>query len=155
MKFIALRKGQIEIIVRYNGAYLKKCLIVVTSNWNEYLAYESWRHSIENQIWTNDMSSKDKMDAAKNYIKTNFKYKAGYGQGYMIYEDKMCDCIGASNIMGDFAKDINCTVGYVNMRADTVYDYLSDAVAAGGSHIFTVIKLNGDWVSYDAQPQHN
>ena len=41
------------------------------------------------------------------------------------------------------------------MRADTVYDYLSDAVAAGGSHIFTVIKLNGDWVSYDAQPQHN
>ena len=73
----------------------------------------------------------------------------------MIYEDKMCDCIGASNIMGDFAKDINCTVGYVNMRADTVYDYLSDAVAAGGSHIFTVIKLNGDWVSYDAQPQHN
>ena len=155
LSFTALKQGQTEVIVKYNGNYLKKCLIVVTSNWNEYLAYESWRHSVESQIWTNDMSVKEKCDAAQNYIKTNFKYKAGYGQGYMIYEDKMCDCIGASNIMGDFAKDINCTVGYVNMRADTVYDYLSDAVAAGGSHIFTVIKLNGDWVSYDAQPQHN
>ena len=155
LSFTALKQGQTEVIVKYNGNYLKKCLIVVTSNWNEYLAYESWRHSVESQIWTNDMSVKEKCDAAQNYIKTNFKYKAGYSQGYMIYEDKMCDCIGASNIMGDFAKDINCTVGYVNMRADTVYDYLSDAVAAGGSHIFTVIKLNGDWLSYDAQPQHN
>ncbi len=155
LSFTALKQGQTEVIVKYNGNYLKKCLIVVTSNWNEYLAYESWRHSVESQIWTNDMSVKEKCDAAQNYIKTNFKYKAGYSQGYMIYEDKMCDCIGASNIMGDFAKDINCIVGYVNMRADTVYDYLSDAVAAGGSHIFTVIKLNGDWVSYDAQPQHN
>ena len=151
----AIRQGTATIIASYEGKVIMRWTVNVTSNWNEYLAYESWRHSIENQIWTNDMSVKEKCDAAQNYIKTNFKYKAGYGQGYMIYEDKMCDCIGASNIMGDFAKDINCTVGYVNMRADTVYDYLSDAVAAGGSHIFTVIKLNGDWVSYDAQPQHN
>ena len=151
----AIRQGTATIIASYEGKVIMRWTVNVTSNWNEYLAYESWRHSIENQIWTNDMSVKEKCDAAQNYIKTNFKYKAGYSQGYMIYEDKMCDCIGASNIMGDFAKDINCTVGYVNMRADTVYDYLSDAVAAGGSHIFTVIKLNGDWVSYDAQPQHN
>ena len=151
----AIRQGTATIIASYEGKVIMRWTVNVTSNWNEYLAYESWRHSIENQIWTNDMSVKEKCDAAQNYIKTNFKYKAGYSQGYMIYEDKMCDCIGASNIMGDFAKDINCTVGYVNMRADMVYDYLSDAVAAGGSHIFTVIKLNGDWVSYDAQPQHN
>ena len=151
----ALRQGTATITASYEGKVIMRWTVNVTSNWNEYLAYESWRHSVESQIWTNDMSVKEKCDAAQNYIKTNFKYKAGYGQGYMIYEDKMCDCIGASNIMGDFAKDINCIVGYVNMRADTVYDYLSDAVAAGGSHIFTVIKLNGDWVSYDAQPQHN
>ena len=151
----AIRQGTATIIASYEGKVIMRWTVNVTSNWNEYLAYESWRHSVESQIWTNDMSVKEKCDAAQNYIKTNFKYKAGYGQGYMIYEDKMCDCIGASNIMGDFAKDINCIVGYVNMRADTVYDYLSDAVAAGGSHIFTVIKLNGDWVSYDAQPQHN
>ena len=151
----ALRQGTATIIASYEGKVIMRWTVNVTSNWNEYLAYESWRHSIENQIWTNDMSVKEKCDAAQNYIKTNFKYKAGYSQGYMIYEDKMCDCIGASNIMGDFAKDINCTVGYVNMGTDTVYTYLSDAVSAGGNHIFTVIQMNGTWESYDAQPQHN
>ena len=155
LSFTALKQGQTEVIVKYNGNYLKKCLIVVTSNWNEYLAYESWRHSVESQIWTNGMSVKEKCDAAKEYIKTNFTYKLGYCQGVLIYEDKMCDCIGASNIMGDFAKDTNCTVGYVNMGTDTVYTYLSDAVSAGGNHIFTVIQMNGTWESYDAQPQHN
>ena len=113
------------------------------------------RDRVESQIWTNGMSVKEKCDAAKEYIKTNFTYKLGYCQGVLIYEDKMCDCIGASNIMGDFAKDINCTVGYVNMGTDTVYTYLSDAVSAGGNHIFTVIQMNGTWESYDAQPQHN
>ena len=151
----ACRQSTSNIFAKYNGKILKKWTINITSNWDEYLGYVNWRKQVESQIWTNGMSVKEKCDAAKEYIKTNFTYKLGYCQGVLIYEDKMCDCIGASNIMGDFAKDINCTVGYVNMGTDTVYTYLSDAVSAGGNHIFTVIQMNGTWESYDAQPQHN
>ena len=151
----ACRQSTSNIFAKYNGKILKKWTINITSNWDEYLGYVNWRKQVESQIWTNGMSVKEKCDAAKEYIKTNFTYKLGYCQGALIYEDKMCDCIGASNIMGDFAKDINCTVGYVNMGTDTVYTYLSDAVSAGGNHIFTVIQMNGTWESYDAQPQHN
>ena len=150
-----LRIGSASVIASYGNKIIARWTINVTSNWNEYLGYVNWRKQVESQIWTNGMSVKEKCDAAKEYIKTNFTYKLGYCQGVLIYEDKMCDCIGASNIMGDFAKDINCTVGYVNMGTDTVYTYLSDAVSAGGNHIFTVIQMNGTWESYDAQPQHN
>ena len=150
----ALRQGNGTITANYDNKIIARWAINVTSNWNEYLGYVNWRKQVESQIWTNGMSVKEKCDAAKEYIKTNFTYKLGYCQGVLIYEDKMCDCIGASNIMGDFAKDINCTVGYVNMGTDTVYTYLSDAVSAGGNHIFTVIQMNGTWESYDAQPQH-
>ena len=150
-----LRVGNATIIAKYNEKVLRRYTINVTSDWDEYLGYVNWRKQVESQIWTSGMSVKEKCDAAREYIKTNFTYKLGYCQGVLIYEDKMCDCIGASNIMGDFAKDINCTVGYVNMGTDTVYTYLSDAVSAGGNHIFTVIQMNGAWESYDAQPQHN
>ena len=153
--FTGLKIGSATIIAKYGNKTLQRHTINVTSNWDEYLGYVNWRKQIESQIWTSGMSVKEKCDAAKEYIKTNFTYKLGYCQGVLIYEDKMCDCIGASNIMGDFAKDINCTVGYVNMGTDTVYTYLSDAVSAGGNHIFTVIQMNGAWESYDAQPQHN
>ena len=153
--FTGLRIGSATIIAKYGNKTLQRHTINVTSNWDEYIGYVNWRKQIESQIWTSGMSVKEKCDAAKEYIKTNFTYKLGYCQGVLIYEDKMCDCIGASNIMGDFAKDINCTVGYVNMGTDTVYTYLSDAVSAGGNHIFTVIQMNGAWESYDAQPQHN
>ena len=153
--FTGLRIGSATIIAKYGDKTLQRHTINVTSNWDEYLGYVNWRKQVESQIWTNGMSVKEKCDAAKEYIKTNFTYKLGYCQGVLIYKDKMCDCIGASNIMGDFAKDINCTVGYVNMGTDTVYTYLSDAVSAGGNHIFTVIQMNGTWESYDAQPQHN
>ena len=149
-----LRVGNATIIAKYNEKVLRRYTINVTSDWDEYLGYVNWRKQVESQIWTSGMSVKEKCDAAREYIKTNFTYKLGYCQGVLIYEDKMCDCIGASNIMGDFAKDINCTVGYVNMGTDTVYTYLSDAVSAGGNHIFTVIQMNGTWESYDAQPQH-
>ena len=151
----ALRQGNGTITANYDNKIIARWTINVTSNWDEYLGYVNWRKQVESQIWTSGMSVKEKCDAAKEYIKTNFTYKLGYCQGVLIYEDKMCDCIGASNIMGDFAKDINCTVGYVNMGTDTVYTYLSDAVSAGGNHIFTVIQMNGAWESYDAQPQHN
>ena len=153
--FTGLKIGSATIIAKYGDKTLQRHTINVTSNWDEYLGYVNWRKQVESQIWTNGMSVKEKCDAAKEYIKTNFTYKLGYCQGVLIYEDKMCDCIGASNIMGDFAKDINCTVGYVNMGTDTVYTYLSDAVSAGGNHIFTVIQMNRTWESYDAQPQHN
>ena len=153
LSFRALRKGQIEIIVRYNGAYLKKCLIVVTSNWNEYLAYESWRHSIENQIWTNDMSSKDKMDAAKNYIQTHFTHKDGSPAAWYAYTGTVADCITASEFMGGFAADAGLKIQYGSTLSGQYYDYLVEASSAGG-HTFTRILINNSWVIYDANPPH-
>ena len=153
LSFRALRKGQIEIIVRYNGAYLKKCLIVVTSNWNEYLAYESWRHSIENQIWTNDMSSKDKMDAAKNYIQTHFTHKDGSPAAWYAYTGTVADCITASEFMGGFAADAGLKIQYGSTLSGQYYDYLVETSSAGG-HTFTRILINNSWVIYDANPPH-
>ena len=147
----ALRKGSATIIAKYNGAILKQYTVVITSDWQEYLGYCSWRKSVESQIWTGNMSLKDKLDAACNYIKTEFSYKLGYGQAVLIYSDKMCDCFGSTEIFGDFAKDAGAQVKYASTYTGQMYDYLADAVTNAG-HLFNKVLLNGQWVNYDACP---
>ena len=147
----ALRKGNGTITASYDNKIIARWTINVTSNWDEYLGYVNWRKQVESQIWTNGMSVKEKCDAAKEYIKTNFTYKLGYCQGVLIYEDKMCDCIGASDLMGGFAKDANAQIKYCSNHGTQPHDYLADATSEGG-HTFTMILIDGKWVPYDAQP---
>jgi Bacterial surface proteins containing Ig-like domains len=151
MTIKAQRQGSCVVLAKYNGRVLKKWTINVTSDWSEYVGYVNWRKQVESQIWTNGMSVKEKCDAAQGYIKTQFTYKSGYGQAVLIYNDKMCDCIGASDLMGGFAKDANAQIKYCSNRGTQPHDYLADATSEGG-HTFTMILIDGKWVSYDAQP---
>ena len=54
--------------------------------------------------------------------------------------------------MGDFAKDLNLQVYYVNIRVDKQFEYLVDAVSVSDGHIFNVIIVDGQALTYDAQP---
>ena len=151
MTIKAQRQGSCVVLAKYNGKILKKWTINVTSDWTEYIGYVNWRKHVESQIWTNGMSIKEKCDAAQGYIKTQFTYKSGYGQAVLIYNDKMCDCIGASDLMGGFAKDANAQIKYCSNHGTQPHDYLADATSEGG-HTFTMILIDGKWVPYDAQP---
>ena len=151
MTIKAQRQGSCVVLAKYNGKILKKWTINVTSDWTEYIGYVNWRKQVESQIWTNGMSIKEKCDAAQGYIKTQFTYKSGYGQAVLIYNDKMCDCIGASDLMGGFAKDANAQIKYCSTHGTQPHDYLADATSEGG-HTFTMILIDGKWVPYDAQP---
>ena len=153
LTFRALKKGQIEIIVKHNGVFLKKYNIVVTSDWKNYFEYESWRRTVESQIWTNSMSLKDKMDAAKNYIQTHYIHKDGACPAMNIYKGQYADCIAASGFMGDFAKDAGTVSQYGSTLTGQYYEYLVAASSAGG-HTFNRILIDGEWVIYDANPPH-
>ena len=146
-----LKVGSCVIIAKYNGQIVMTYNVSVTSNWDEYLGYTSWRKSVENQIWTNNMTLKDKLDAAQNYIKTHFKYKNGAPQYVYAYAEGIADCITASDFFGYFAKDAGAQVKYVSSHTGNMYDYIADAVGDGG-HVFNRVLLNGQWVNYDAQP---
>lgn len=148
-----LRKGTASIIARYEGKVIKRFNVAITSDWTEYLEYVSWRKGVEAQIWNNSMSVTQKLDAAEHYIKTNFKYGNG-GLAVYAYKKKLADCITASEIMGDFAKDLGVKVGYKNVYTGKIYDYLVEAVSASDGHIHNVVMINGQWVKYDAQPPH-
>ena len=149
--FTAARAGNLIITAKYNGKIIKQWNITITSDWQEYLGYYSWRKSVENQIWTNDMELKDKLDAAQNYIKTHFKYKNGAPQYVYAYSEGIADCFTASHFFGDFAKDAGAQVKYVSSHTGNMYDYIAYAVSDGG-HVFNRVLLNGQWVNYDAQP---
>ena len=151
INFTALKSGELRIDAVYNGKIIKTWKVIITSDWQEYLEYTAWRYSIESQIWTSNMSLKDKLDAACNYIKTEFSYKLGYCQAVLIYSDKMCDCFGSTEIFGDFAKDAGAQVKYASTYTGQMYDYLADAVSNAG-HLFNKVLLNGQWVNYDACP---
>ena len=148
---VAQRKGDISVVAKYNGTILKKWNITITSDWQEYLGYVSWKKTVESQIWTNNMALKDKLDAAQNYIKTHFKYKNGAPEYIYAYSEGIADCFTASDFFGDFAKDAGAQVKYVSSHTGNMYDYIAHAVSDGG-HVFNRVLLDGQWVNYDAQP---
>lgn len=152
MTIKAQRQGSCLVLAKYNGRILKKWTINVTSDWAEYIGYVNWRKQIESQIWTNGMSVKEKCDAAKTYLRTNYGYKNGSGAAVYVYMDSTLDCHSATEIFGDFAKDAGAQMKYANNGSSQMFDYLSDAKVAGGNHTFNMVYIDGQWIPYDACP---
>ena len=151
--FRALKTGQVVILAKYNGQTLKRWNVTVTSNWSEYMGYVSWRKNVESQIWNDNMSVSQKLDTAQNYIKTEFRYSNNNAAAAIYaYQTKKIDCFGASEIFGDFAKDLNLRVGYMDYATGKIYDYLADATEHMTGHMCNAVMLDGQWVRYDAQP---
>lgn len=147
-----LKAGSVKVLAQYNNKTIHTWNINVTSNWSTYMGYENWKKSVEAQIWKNGMSIKDKLDALHHYINTEFTFRLGYGNKYECYQDKMVDCVGASDFFGDMAKDLGVEVRYVDYHTGTIYEYLVDAASNSTGHTCNAVYLNGQWVMYDAQP---
>lgn len=149
----AHKQGSVAVLAKYNGRTLKRWNVNVTSNWSEYMGYVAWRKDVESQIWNSNMSTVQKLDAAKDYIKSTFTYsKTDASSAVYAYKTKKIECTTASELFGDFAKDLNVRVGYVNANTGKIYDYLGYAVSAADGHVFNAVLLNDNWVYYDAQP---
>ena len=149
----ALRKGNSVITASYENRVIARWTINVTSDWAEYIGYVNWRKQVESQIWTNGMSIKEKCDAAKNYIKTNFVYSTKTAAAVYAYNTcKGIDCFTATEFMGDFAKDAGAQMKYANNGSSQMFDYFADAKVAGGNHTFNMIFIDGQWIPCDACP---
>ena len=149
----ALRKGNSVITASYENRVIARWTINITSDWAEYIGYVNWRKQVESQIWTNGMSVKEKCDAAKNYIKTNFVYSTKTAAAVYAYNTcKGIDCFTATEFMGDFAKDAGAQMKYANNGSSQMFDYFADAKVAGGNHTFNMVYIDGQWTPYDACP---
>ena len=149
-----LTRGAVTIIAKYNENVLLTYNVTVTSDWQEYLEYVTWRKSIENKIWSSGMSVVNKLDAAKNFIQSHYGYQNGAGAIINVYNGTVLDCYGATELMSDFAKDIGLSIKYVNAVSGHIFDYPVDAFSEGG-HVYPKILINGNWVNYDATPTHS
>ena len=150
----ALKVGNTTIIAKYNGNVLLTYNVTVSSDWQEYLEYVTWRKSIENKIWSSGMSVVNKLDAAKNFIQSHYGYQNGAGAIINVYNGAILDCYGATELMSDFAKDIGLSIKYVNAVSGHIFDYSGYAFSEGG-HVYPKILINGNWVNYDATPTHS
>ena len=150
----AHRKGTVNVFAIYNGNTIKQWTVNVTSDWQEYLEYVTWRKSIENKIWSSGMSVVNKLDAAKNFIQSHYGYQNGAGAIINVYNGAVLDCYGATELMSDFAKDIGLSIKYVNAVSGHIFDYSGYAFSEGG-HVYPKILINGNWVNYDATPTHS
>lgn len=151
MTIKAYKRGTVKVFAKYNGKVIKTWNVTVTSDWPDYLEYVSWRKGVEAQIWNNSMSVTQKLDAAKSYLKTNYRYGSS-GVKYIAYKTKSLDCISASDIFGDMAKDLGLQVKYYNERTGKAFDYIVDAYSTSDGHIYNLVMVNGKWVKYDASP---
>ena len=151
--FTALKQGSVKAIAKYNGNVLRVWNINVTSNWSTYMGYESWKKGVEAKIWTNGMSVTDKLSALCKYIQTNWTYGPGCSY-YYAPDQSTLDCVGATDLFGNMAKDLGVRVGYVDYNTGTIYDYMADAMSYSSGHVYNAVYLNGQWVGYDAQPPH-
>lgn len=153
LSFRALKQGSVKAIAKYNGNVLRVWNINVTSNWSTYMSYESWKKGVEAKIWTNGMSVTDKLSALCKYIQTNWTYGPGCSY-YYAPDQSTLDCVGATDLFGNMAKDLGVRVGYVDYNTGTIYDYMVDANSYSSGHVYNAVYLNGQWVGYDAQPPH-
>lgn len=154
--FRALKQGSLKITAVYNGKVIRVWNVNITSTWPVYTAYESWKKGVEAQIWNNSMSIKEKLDALHHYINTEFTFSiAESAEKYYSYQTKKIDCVGASDLFGDMAKDLGVEVRYVDYRTGTMYEYLTPAVSNSTGHTCNAVWLNNQWVLYDAQPPVN
>lgn len=151
--FRGLKQGSLKITAVYNNKVLRTWNVNVTSNWSVYTKYESWKKGVEAQIWTNSMSDKEKLDTLCNYIRTNWNY-GSTAHYYYAPDIKTLDCISATGLFGDMAKDLGIPIKYANIQSEDLYDYLAQATSVSGNHVFNAVYLNGQWVGYDAQPPH-
>ena len=147
----ALRKGNGIITASYENRVIARWTINVTSDWAEYIGYVNWRKQIESQIWTESMSPKEKMKTTESYIKNHYGYENGSSDAVKVYLDKTIDCHAATEMMGDFAKDINLQVKYVNAVTGNIYDYKVKATSEGG-HTYNLIFVDNNWEKFDATP---
>lgn len=148
----ALKAGTIKVTAQYNGKTIHTWNIT-TSNWPQYIRYESWKRNIESQIWTNEMSVKEKLSALHHYINTNWTYGPGCKYVYALDQTTL-DCVGASSLFGNMAKDLGVRVGYVDYETGTIYDYENECNSYRHGHMYNAVWLDGQWIGYDAQPPH-
>ncbi len=148
-----LRAGTFRVKAVNGSQVLRTWEINVTSNWSVYTKYESWKRGVEAQIWTSGMSVTEKLDTLCNYIRTNWSYGSMSNKLYAM-DYKYMDCVGASDLFGDMAKDLNLEVGYLDYSTGTIYNNISGVMGNKSGHVCNVVKLNGEWVRYDAQPPH-
>ena len=147
----SLRKGNSVITASYENRVIARWTINITSDWAEYIGYVNWRKQIESQIWTESMSPKEKMKTTESYIKDHYGYENGSSDAVKVYLDKTIDCHAATEMMGDFAKDINLQVKYVNAVTGNIYDYKVKATSEGG-HTYNLIFVDNNWEKFDATP---
>ena len=148
--FRALKQGSLKITAVYNNKVIRVWNINITSNWSVYTKYESWKRSVEAQIWTNGMSVAEKLNALCYYIQDNWGYGSMSNKLYAM-DYKYMDCVGAADLFGDMAKDANAEVRYVNKNGQ-MYTYLVEAVSNSYGHVYNAVLLNNQWVSFDATP---
>lgn len=148
-----LKAGSVKVLAQYNNKTIHTWNINVTSNWSTYMSYESWKKGVEAKIWTNGMSVTDKLSALCKYIQTNWTYGPGCSY-YYAPDQSTLDCVGATDLFGNMAKDLGVRVGYVDYNTGTIYDYMVDANSYSSGHVYNAVYLNGQWVGYDAQPPH-
>lgn len=148
-----LKAGSVKVLAQYNNKTIHTWNINVTSNWSTYMSYESWKKGVEAKIWTNGMSVTDKLSALCKYIQTNWTYGPGCSY-YYAPDQSTLDCVGATDLFGNMAKDLGVRVGYVDYNTGTIYDYMVYANSYSSGHVYNAVYLNGQWVGYDAQPPH-
>lgn len=151
VSFRAQRAGKMQVVAKYNGTILMQWNITVATDWSEYVGYVNWRKQVESQIWTENMSSKEKIKTTESYIKNHYSYENGSSNAVKVYLDSAIDCHAATEMMGDFAKDINLQVKYVNAVTGHIYDYKVDATSEGG-HTYNLIFVDSNWEKFDATP---
>ena len=147
----ALKKGSVSVIAKYNGTIIKVWNVTITSDWTEYFNYYNWLASVESQIWNSGMTDTQKLRAAETYIKTHFGYMLGYCNAVSIYNKGLADCYGASDLMGDFAKDLNLKVYYCMEGNSQKFEYITDAASSDvGDHMYNLIFADGKLQAFDA-----
>ncbi len=135
--FYARIAGSCEIKIYRDGSLVKTIPVTVTSTDTDYFTYESWRADLEKELWTNGMSSLEKIKVVGDYVFGKYPYSSSNSSAYGYAFGEGGDCWASTQLIIDLAHDLG-------LQADA---YFTNGLNYG--HVVALIIING--VEYYAQ----
>lgn len=133
----ARRPGTVEVVLYYKGTEVIRQTLTVKNTYTDYWNSVAWRKDLESKIWTSNMTAKEKMQAAGQYILDNYDYDTHNSGGeYGFSKGYGGDCVMSTSFLMECAKDLGLEYGYCHYQTET--------------HTAAIVKIDGRWYIVEA-----
>lgn len=132
-----LQTGTFPVSVYYKNTLIRTCQVTVTKADSKMVKYRQWMNNVEQKIWKNNMSAKEKLVAIDEYIYKNYTYttdgiKCNSGAQALLFAARDLGLTARYHFVGP-------EYDYIKGYGDVYYHF---GAAFCGGHVCTIVTID-------------